>query len=170
MSRLIGAVLDAALTERRWFALTSIRARRVLLCLELAVHAIGLTVAASAALTLHRGGALPVVVSLTLLVAILECAVALPIGKFLTVERARDRACEAYLALAKDEAHRNEACPVSAVAHAIEMEDRATALILYARLTGATFDDAQRAVNRLAAERATAEADSFSWQADRPLF
>ncbi|ABO60376.1 hypothetical protein LA345_36500 (plasmid) [Burkholderia vietnamiensis] len=173
MIRLPGLVLDAALSERRWFALSSIEARRALFCLELVIHATSASLALCAALLLHRDGALWSVALLTAVAVALECGLGLPIGQFLRIERTRDRARVAYLNLAKQETDRSDLWPDLAVAHALEMRDAATALIMISRWQGADFDDAKAELarrSRYLSEETVADPDEAAVQADRPIF
>ncbi|MEX3555323.1 MAG: hypothetical protein VB131_01410 [Burkholderia gladioli] len=173
MSRLSGFVLDAALSERRWFAWASTGARRALFCLELVIHAASASLAVCAALQLHRGGALWSVALLTVVTVALECGLGLPIGQFLSVERARDRARDAYLNLAKQETDRSDLWPDLAVGHALEMRDGATALIMISRLKGTAFDAAKSELARRSqhlSEETAANSDGAGAPADRPIF
>ncbi|CAJ6623958.1 Uncharacterised protein [Burkholderia pseudomallei] len=173
MNRLAGFVLDAALSERRWFASSSTEARRALFCLELVIHAAAASLAVCAALQLHRDGALWSVALLSVIAIALECGLGLPIGQFLGIERARDRARDAYLELAKQETDRSDLWPDLAVGHALEMRDDATALIMISRLKGAAFDDAKAELARRSkalTEEIAADSDAAVTQVGRPIF
>ncbi|MBR8426208.1 hypothetical protein [Burkholderia cenocepacia] len=173
MNRLSGLVLDAALSERRWFALSSAGARRALFCLEIVIHAAAASLAVRAALHLHRDGALLTVALLTIVAVALECCLGVPIGRFLSVERARDRARAAYLNLAKQDNDRSDLWPDLAVGHALEMRDKATALIMISRLNGFAFDDAKSELDRRSrhlADDVEAAPNEVGAQADRPIF
>ncbi|MBN3729466.1 hypothetical protein [Burkholderia sp. Tr-20390] len=173
MIGLSGLVLDAVLSERRWFVLSSAEARRALFCLELVIHAASASLALCAALQLHRDGPLWSVGLLTAVAVAFECGFALPIGQFLRMERTRDRARDAYLNFAKQETDRRDLWPDLAVRHALEMRDDATALIMISRWKGMAFDDAKSELAKRARhlpEETTVDPDESGVPGDRPIF
>jgi len=147
-----GRILDSLLTEKLWFALSSPRRRRFLFSCEMFGYTVSGALALAAIDKFRAGGHAYACTLLTLAaIAILWCGCA-PLGRFLAIERRRDAACAQYLASASNTTSVSAVWPKIAVRNALQMSDRATAIILYARECGVSLEAARAVVDRLSLE------------------
>jgi hypothetical protein len=147
--RTTGWVLDRFLNERRWFFLASPSVRRALRPVDWAVMAGSLALAARCIVVLRNGGH-PVqfwpLLCVTLAIVVF---VSMPLSQFLAIERVRDRACKHYIEFAHEETTESTRWAEVACRHALMFSDRATAIVLYARMHRANLAHAHAAIGRL---------------------
>ncbi|CAE6821792.1 hypothetical protein R70006_06236 [Paraburkholderia domus] len=145
-ARFAGRILDAVLSEQRWFAWSKPGVRRWLTGIDAALlcATVALAIAGIHRFSLHGHGVFTAAL-LAGAVCIL-CFVWTPLARFLSIERARDRACDEYLALAREDSPEPDCWPTLAIRHAVSLGDRATAIALSARLRQASLDNARQEV------------------------